>query len=638
MKQNKIFSIGLILLSLAFSANGQEVAGPIYINTALHTEADRDMLKARLDVEQMKSGTMVELPFIDDFSNDRFPGNPEGLQPLWTSRQATRNTSMGVNAPSIGVVTFDGANEVGYPYSWSTGSGFADTLTSVTIDLEGNAADQIGISFYYQPQGRGVFPPFPGGFSPGDSLFLEFYAPELDQWFWIWSTMDITQPQAFTFVHIPITQPRYLKPGFRFRFRNRASLQGHFSPWNIDYVRVDRNAINATPVVDDIAFTEQANTLFKDYTQIPRSHYVQLENKASFMRDNITLELRNLSGINRTLVGNELRILEEDGIPVANFFNSNSPAIPAGGTLNYTHSVGLQPNGFVYDIPSGTGPFSLDVEVIHTVADLAATASNDTMRFKQEFFTQYAYDDGSAEWSWSIPGVGSEAAMRYTTFIQDTLFAVEIFTIPMSYNFENTIMSVKVWNDTGNGPGEVLGESLKQVSYGTEDYQQRIVYTFEEPVVMNAGSFFVGYQQSNQPDLGISIGLDRNTNNNPSTLWFKGGNLVWTQSGIEGTTMIRPMFTSPGWETIVVNTHNRRALAAEITLYPNPARDYFVLDLPQGLPSKMTIFDMSGRLVKQEMINAGEQISTYGLQNGIYILQVRLPGAELFSKKLVVQH
>ncbi len=637
MKHNRIFSFGLILLCFAFSANGQEVAGPIYINTALHTEANRDMLRARIGSAEMKSASAIELPFIDDFSSDRFPGNPEGLEPLWTGRQATRNTSMGVNAPTIGVVTFDGADEVGYPYSWSTGGGLADTLTSVAIDLDGNAADQIGISFYYQPQGRGVFPPSPGGFSPGDSLFLEFYAPELDQWFWVWSTIDITQPEAFTFVHIPITQPRFLKTGFRFRFRNRASLQGLFSPWNIDYVRVDRNNINATPEVDDVAFTEHAFTLFEDYTQIPRSHFVLLENKASFMRDDITLEIRNLSGINRTLIGNELRILD-DNIPLASFPNSNSPAISAGSTLDYTHSVGLQPNGFVYDIPGGTGPLTLDVEVIHTVADLAATASNDTMRFEQEFFTQYAYDDGSAEWSWSIPGVGSEAAMRYTTFVQDTLFAVEIFTIPMSFDFENTIMTVKVWTDTGNGPGEVLGESLKQVSYGRDDYQQRIVYTFEEPVVVNAGSFFVGYQASNQDETGISIGLDRNTNNNPSTLWFKGSNLVWTQSGIEGTTMIRPMFTSPGWETIVVNTDTRRDLASAIALYPNPARDYFVLDLPEGLSSTMSLYDISGRLVKQELVNAGEQISTYGLQDGLYIVQVRLPGAEVFSKKLVVQH
>lgn len=630
----RCFRLGIALIGawcIAGTALAQEMVYPITIHTALQQHPDQKMLKARITPEMAKSRDLLQLPFIDDFSVDRFPGNARGLEPLWMGRQATLNFNMPKNPPTIGVVTLDGADEVGYPYRWSTGKDWADTLTSVPMDLTGTASDGIGISFYYQPQGNAVFPPM----GNSDSLRLEFYAPELDQWFWAWSTVDVSTPDAFTFVHIPITQPRYLKEGFQFRFRNIASLQGAFDPWHIDYVRVDANSVNATPEVDDVAFTSYKFNLLNNYTAVPRSHFASLGDPSTFMRESMTVQMRNLSATNRTLIGNEIRV-DQDGNNVAAFPNPNSPAIQAGAVFDYFHSVGLQPNAFVYEVDDAEGPLQFDVRVLHTVADIAATSSNDTIHFEQTFFTEYAYDDGSAEWGYGVANNGAELALRFVNQMPDAIFGIKIYTMPIGFNYESTPITILIWEDTGNGPGAVIAEELTTVVYGRDEFQESIVYTFPEPVPVSGGSFFVGYRQANQPE-SIRIGLDRNTNGNEGNLFFKDASQVWTASQIQGTAMIRPMFTSPGWEDIVVSTGDAARPFESVHLYPNPTRDVFYVDLPSSAPAEMRLYDVSGRLMRQELVASKEALATSDLPGGMYIVQFRLASGEVFSKKLVIR-
>ncbi len=637
LKKNKQLSSYLLVLVLLHFAAGdilaQERIHRVSINTWLATHPNQKMLKSRISEQEAKSGGMVQLPFIDDFSTDRFPGNAQGRVALWTSRQATLNSNMARNPPTIGVVTLDGANEVGYPYSWSVGSGSADTLSSVLIDLSGNTfEDQIGISFYWQAQGNAPFPP---NAVTGDSLRLEFYAPDLDQWFWAWSTMNVSNPNAFTFEYIPIVHERYLKEGFRFRFRNFASLQGAYDPWNIDYVVVDRNGINSEPQVDDVAFSGYTFSLMDGYTSIPNAHFASLSDPLSFMKEGIEVQLRNLSGTNRTLVGNELRILHE-GDEIASFPNANSPAIQAGNTLDYFHSVGQSPNGFVFDtqiLQDGWADFT--VEFVHGVADISATASNDTLRFTQRFETYYAYDDGSAEWAYDNATNGAEVAMRYNLYTSDSLFALQIYTMPMAQNWENTSFTVLLWEDTGNGPGIELASAQKVVTYGQESYQQSIVYSFDEPIALSAGSYFVGYRQSIQSE-GIKIGIDRNSNGNAGNLFFRSQATGWAPSQIQGSVMIRPMFTTDTWEGIVASSENT-SRPERVPVYPNPARDHFRADLPQGESYLLEMYSAAGQMVESRRIAGGERVNVSHVPEGFYLLRFSDAQGGTSVQKLVIK-
>lgn len=607
---------------ITLSAFSQEMIVPATFNTGVD-----DGKKLTSSSAPMKSGELLTLPFVDDFSVDRFPENEGGYQVLWDGRQATRNNGWPINAPTLGVVTMDGADEVGYPYDWDPGRGPADTLLSCPIDLELDPDDGVGLSFYYQPKGRAFFPP-----TALDSLILEFYAPDLEQWFWVWSTSDNSTTEEFTFQYIPIVQTKYLKEGFQFRFRNIAPLQGALGTWNLDYIWLDENETNINPINNDVAFARQEYTLLNELTAMPRDHFAQ--NPAQFMRENIEVALYNLNDGPRTLENNEIRIYHE-GALLNSYPNTNSPAIQAQSDLDYVHSVLSPPNEIVFDPSESEEELIFDVEILHGVSDFLATASNDTMRFKQNFFTEYAYDDGSAEAGYAVPGTGAEVALKYTNYQTDSIWAVKIYTMPIGLDHEGSIFTVRVWEDTGDGPGAVLAEAEQILAFNQDGYQESVIYQLEEPVEIPSGSFFVGYGQSNQFE-GVRVGLDFNTNGNPGNLYFRES-AVWNGSQFQGTVMMRPMFTSAGYDTLVTGVSDFD-ISNKIRLFPNPSNGYFRLQSEDEEIKTVSIFDLSGRMLKQITANRREvQIDVSDLANGIYMVQIVDSANRRGTKKLVVR-
>ncbi len=607
-----------LLILFSASAIAQEMVVPATYNVELLNSKTKPYPTGK-----MKSDVMIELPFVDDFSRDYFPDNPEGYTPLWMNRQATRNTSWAINPPTVGVVTLDGGDENGYPYQWALGTGPADTLTSCPINLEGTADDNIGMSFYFQPHGLAVQTLSPNT----DSLILEFFAPDLDQWFWVWSTIDISDNQNFQFVYIPITQSRYLMEGFQFRFRNIAELQGALDPWHIDYVWIDRNALNSTPVVDDVAFVRAEFTLLQNYTVMPLTHYET--NPGIHMRQTIPLKLRNLNTVNRTLEGNKVRVLHE-GVEVASFQNTNDPQIPQLSVLEYTQPIAQAPNNLVLDPSLGSDDLIYDVEISHSVSDFSFTSGNDTLKFQQRFETHYAYDDGSAEAGYAVFQNGQrEAVMRYTSTVSDSIWALQIFTMPRNFNYENTPMTIRIYAAGDTGPGALIAEKVTTVQYGQDFYQQSIIYAFDEPVFVPAGPFFVGYRESGQSN-SLIIGLDRNTNANPGRLFWRVGT-SWNASSVEGSVMIRPMF---GPNLLVSSPVNE--FGESLNLYPNPATREVTISFRKNEQLQVRIFDLGGRLVRSEPVFPEQKMDISDLAKGMYLFRISDSSGNVATKKLVV--
>ena len=65
------------------------------------------------------------------------------------------NNNYPINPPTIGVVTFDGLDSMGYAYdiNMSNNSGYADELLSQEIDMSN--VDTAYLLFFHQPQGHG---------------------------------------------------------------------------------------------------------------------------------------------------------------------------------------------------------------------------------------------------------------------------------------------------------------------------------------------------------------------------------------------------------------------------------------------------------------------------------------------------
>ncbi len=77
---------------------------------------------------------------------------------IWIDSFAFHNYTLAYQPWSLGVASFDGLNDKGYPYAINTQSrGYGDYLTSKNIDLSSLvSADSVYISFAYQPKGFGV--------------------------------------------------------------------------------------------------------------------------------------------------------------------------------------------------------------------------------------------------------------------------------------------------------------------------------------------------------------------------------------------------------------------------------------------------------------------------------------------------
>lgn len=77
----------------------------------------------------------------------------------------------------------------------------------------------------------------------------------------------------------------------------------------------------------------------------------------------------------------------------------------------------------------------------------------------------------------------------------------------------------------------------------------------------------------------------------------------------------------------------------DFSFYPNPSNDYLkIVNLPQGHPEiNYTIYDMSGRLVKNGKLNSDFTINTQNMTDGLYVLKLSDESSSV-AKQLVVKH
>ncbi|HYG49278.1 MAG TPA: hypothetical protein VD905_00170, partial [Flavobacteriales bacterium] len=310
---------------------------------------------------------------------------------IWLDSYAYHNYRFSVSPPTLGVATFDGFDENGYPYDFSLpgSEGYADLLTSKPIDLGAHSpADSVYLSFFYQPEGYGETP------EGEDSLILEINYPAMgpNTWEHVWSVPGGAL-QNFKQVLIPFTKPAWYTKGFRFRFKNYAVLSGSIDHWHLDYVYLNQFRTAVDTNRDDVAFVYQGSTLLdNNYLSMPLSHYAT--DPVGFMRDTVSVFQRN-NNVGARLVGFNNMFVSHEGTLL---YTVNNPATPSiAGLTNFKTQFNVALAGVVYDtslVDSCAERY--DVEFVHqTTPD--DCRSNDTMRFSQVFSNYYAYDDGSAE-------------------------------------------------------------------------------------------------------------------------------------------------------------------------------------------------------------------------------------------------
>jgi len=112
-------------------------------------------------------------------------------------------------------------------------------------------------------------------------------------------------------------------------------------------------------------------------------------------------------------------------------------------------------------------------------------------------------------------------------------------------------------------------------------------------------------------------------------MWIMGG----TYNGGNG---LNDVWYSTGLNGVEENNQPLSAERVSLEIYPNPAKSYFTVRLPQSADrQEIKIYDVTGKVIK-ELESSGNRklrISLDGIKNGVYFVQA---GDEMVKEKLVV--
>lgn len=547
---------------------------------------------------------------------------------LWIDDEAYLNDRYAVNPPTYGVVTFDGLDDLGYPYvdNGPEQSGVADYLTSKPINLANTISDSIYLSFYYQPEGLGNEP------ETDDSLVLEFWAPDSATWYHIWG-VEGGELDSFQLVHIKIEEDHFKQNGFQFRFKNYATLNGNLDHWHIDYVYLDEFRQFDDTLMKDLAFVYPSTGLLREYTAMPWKHFKW--NPGSYMKNAMTMPSYNGSNDPKN-VDNRNLIIKHDGMVLNNFLDAT---VLNANALDYTplnYSVLDAPNNFVFDTSLADTCIHFDVvHALHTPTNPEKLRVNDTVVFDQAFENYYAYDDGTAEKAYGPQSQNSSAQLAYEFDIQqpDTLIGILIHFVPAVEDVSNNTFWLTVWDQSGGKPGNVIHQSSQLPFYKPIYLDGRNSFGFygfqDGEKVYVDDTYYIGYQQ--QDPESLNIGFDANNDNSDRIFYNVTG--TWQNTSFEGSLLIRPVFASL----------KDRALDTEemvknyqVNIYPNPSRGLFYVEGDKAiLNGNYQLFDLSGRVVDSGAVQ--HQLNFQPMETGSYILQLSSNNGPKVIKKIIIQ-
>ncbi|MDX9848704.1 MAG: T9SS type A sorting domain-containing protein [Tenuifilaceae bacterium] len=601
-------------------------------------------------IQKRVTKSVLELPFFDDFSR----GLSYPVSTLWDGMHVLVNPSYAINPPTIGVATFDALSSKGTLHPGASTLPFSsDTLTSNTINLQYPGDTTVYISFHFQPQGLGYEP------GPRDSLLLEFYNVEKDAWEGAWAAwVDFeakklyqhnklrdrkltvesdTLNRTFFRVHFPIIYEQFLNSAFRFRFRNIASissnsdvpgLRGNSDHWNIDLVYINRGRSYTDTLLNDVTFAKPLGSILNNYESLPWLHFNQTARSAELTNPLVSqITYRNLG----KQIWNITRLFQVYNHSTNQQYNHSGGNSNISGLTEFTYS-----RLYLYDLTSSWADSARFTFSSFLTTDFSeATAHlrwNDTIRYTQNFLNYYAYDDGSAESGYGLYGEGTQngrVAVKFTSYKADWLVGVYMYFNRTFGDANQKYFKLAVWDDNNGKPGNVVyvQEGVRPIF--TDSLNRFTLFKLNEKLWLEPGTFYVGWIQITTDML--NVGFDRNRNIRQKHFYNIDGN--WKNTQFEGALMVRPVFGKlTEWPT-----SNPLIIEREtFTLYPNPAKEYIRVDLPN--PSENTIVNIYG-ITGQFLLSvrySGQPIDISRLPSGTYLVRVTEGGRILGTQKLVV--
>lgn len=530
---------------------------------------------------------------------------------IWLNRSTYLNFTCAKDPRTLGVVTFDGLDSLGYPYAiGTTQTNFADALVSKPINLSAyQASDDVYLGFLYQPQGLGDVP------ENSDSLILEFRDPTQEKWVRVWSVAG-KDVHPFKAVNIKVNQSNYFNPSFQFRFRNYGGLSGSIDHFHLDLVHLRINSSAGDTVFKDFAQSYPIRNVLKNFTAVPWDHFKN--NPTNNVSTQVKVSLYN---------GSLLQENNPNGKLLVHYAGNQESShdligsVLSQGQLNYgprtfytsTHDFS---NIQLFDSnkPGNVQEFMVSA-IVH--AQYPNNLENDSSCFIQRFEDYYSYDDGSSEAAYGVIGAQAQVAVRFDTYEADTLIGVDMNFVPTVKDMSKSLFLMTIWADNNGKPGQILYQDdsffPRQPMYGeTRDLFTRYYLNNGQKLPVNQ-VFYVGWRQFDSDPL--NIGFDRNIDCSAKNHYSVNGGATWPTSTQPGTLMMRPVFSTAS--NYALSTNNLEYELSDFNVYPNPTTGHVRVNI-NGIHTG-EVMDIYGKVIASF---TGEVIDLSDLPAGVYLLRI----------------
>ncbi len=542
------------------------------------------------------------LPFWDDFS--------QGIDTLkWSLVGASYTETIGLNAPSIGMILLDGVDVNGNPYSLSDrDQGETDYLTAEPFDLSTlNApeSESLYLSFFWQAAGRAELP------DESDQLTLQILNSE-GSWITIWAQTGGVglNTEVFTQEIIKIL-PVWQHAAFQFRFFAEGRQSGPFDSWLLDYIYLNNGRTSVDLDYRDRSLTRTNELRIGDYGAYP---FALLGGNQNGLWSTVQNEFYNLE--NRFRAMEYSIVISDTSTKITTPINLNTPFNPVPNALERRVFGSRE----FEEIPVPSSETSLEIITSITSGDglLFEVASGDTTFFSSvnyklndsvktslPLLDYFAYDNGSADYAAGINQKSGQLAVKYSTPEEVYIKGISInFTNP---NQANQAIDINVWKDLEEDP-IFTREDLIPVK---EAGQEFLYYSLDTNISVD-GDFYIGFTQFTNDF--IHVGLDK-VNDTADKLFY---NVVgaWVQNEeVRGSLMIRPHISIEAPFEIAVAPEQR------IRIYPNPVETRLNLE---GRFSEARVYDSFGReiFLERQLSSKGEIINFNGQRPGVYVLNL----------------
>lgn len=632
----RTITVLIILLSFV-KLPAQRISSLGYNHAILNAlEKEKNKVTPKADYDTI---IHFETEFFEDFSSYYYEVFPRPDR--WEERYAFINSTYPDSMVSLGVATLDALDARGLPWYTDINKVVpSDTLTSRGFIFDSEITEPVYFSFFFQPGGKGDRPEgidtTGGQIGNGkDSLLLEFFQPESKEWMNVFSTLDNRTPHKFTQVILRV-DTAFLKDGFKFRFRNYTSaelsnIQGqdlgkvaNNDHWHIDYIWMKKTA-DSTDLTrfNDITIVKPLLPTLTQYTAVPYHHFFSaqiLEERTTipFSFNVIYPDETNTIDIFRYYRTYNLKTNER--LRDLNFFNPLEPN-------NWYNFQDFFTSGFEYHPNDSIGIFEVEAFVDY---DFETRRVNDTTRRKEIYYDHYAYDDGSAEYSFGLGGEAQEfsrIAQRFRVYRREDnpdslLYAVLIyFAKAVDSSSIDAEFRLSIRKNDGPIPSKEEIYSSGNITY-YPDYSRGLNgFTRIEidPPISIADTFFVVIEQLNGY-IGIGYDINHNSSKNTFTYTLSGADYTWTNNSStrKGSLMIRPSFRK---HDIITPAEGIKEEITQLNVYPNPASTElnFSSFASDNSGYHIKILNIMGISVMDQFIPEN-RIDISQLSKGIYIL------------------